>query len=290
MRARGGCRASGGRAARGRRERRRQRCGCRRPQTAPAAVPTVAAARAAAARAAAARAAAGLVLAVTVEAAREAAGWVAAAAAARRRRRGPWRRQRRRAKRRARRWWRLGRSRRRRRGQRGGLGGWRLRWRRRQRLDASCAQSQRLARVEQQEDSKRRPDSRSVCRARARRLAFGGAQRRCGTEFRRAAPRHTQQRRCVQASCQPQVEVRARKPWQRRGRGRSVIGGLSAGLFAISEPVADRKCVAEARGAPSGAAHAHLLQGVAERVVRPGCSDRAANTPGPITYRVSGIT
>lgn len=130
----------------------------------------------------------------------------------------------------------------------------------------------------------------SVQGARARRLAFGGAQRRCGTEFRRAAPRHTQQRRCVQASCQPQVEVRARKPWQGRGRGRSVIGGLSAGLFAISEPVADRKCAAEARGAPSGAAHAHKLQGMAERVLLLFCSDRVANTPGPITSRVSGIT
>ena len=46
----------------------------------------------------------------------------------------------------------------------------------------SCAQSQRLARVEQQQDNKRRPDSRSVCRARARgvsRLAVlsGGAAR-----------------------------------------------------------------------------------------------------------------
>ena len=121
-------------------------------------------------------------------------------------------------------------------------------------------------------------------------VSVQGAQRRCGAEFRRAAPRHTQQRRCVQASCQPQVEVRARKPWQGRGRGRSVIGGLSAGLFAISEPVADRKCAAEARGAPSGAAHAHKLQGMAERVLLLFCSDRVANTPGPITSRVSGIT
>ena len=45
----------------------------------------------------------------------------------------------------------------------------------------SCAQSQRLARVEQQQDNKRRPDSRAVCRARSGGAARSFAARRLAT-------------------------------------------------------------------------------------------------------------